>query len=406
MSYSNIDKCRFCDSELTDIIHFGDDFPLAGGFLRSEKEFANEKTYPLTLVFCIKCCLLQCKEYIHSDMLFKQGYFYYSSMIPMLRKHFNEYAATLASIYPNTRETTIIEIGCNDGVMLRPLKEHGFNVIGVDPSDTVKECVNNNFTIYNTYFNEETANQIVKDHGQCDVFLSSNSFAHINDMKSIMNGIKLVVKDNGLIIIEVHYSKTIIDELQFDFIYHEHMSYYNVTSFYNISQLFGMSLEDVEFTKIHGTSIRVYLRNTPNLPISDKVRQIIDSEKPYTNLDIYRKFNSDLQKWKNKILTTLQQFQNKKIYGYGSSGRSNIIIRYLDLHLDELIDDAPSKIGSYTPIYHNCIKSSQCIIDNPPDVIIILAWAYSNDIIANLKKIYNGKIIIPMPDITVLDISQ
>ena len=397
MNYEINTTCRFCDNNTIDVITLGDSFPLAGGFMNNKSDFINEKLYPLNLTFCNKCVLLQCKEVISSDILFKK-YFYYSSMIPMLKKHFEEYANKIECMYKNPSDIQIIEIGCNDGVLLKPLSEKGFKVIGVDPSNTVIECINN-FKIYNTYFNEELADKIIKENGKCDIFISSNSFAHINNMKSIMKGMKNILKENGIAIIEVHYSKSIIDNLQFDFIYHEHMTYYNVTSFYRIAILFDMELFDVEFTKIHGSSIRLYLRNSNTNKISDKIMNIMNDEKKLCDIELYKNFNNNLLNWKNEITIILNKFKGKKIYGYGSSGRSNIIIRYLDLYLDEIIDDAESKIGSYTPVYHLKIKSSIEIINNPPDVIIILAWAYKDDIIKKLNSIYKGPYIIPLPNI-------
>ena len=403
---NTINECRFCRSSMTDCIHLGDSFPLAGGFMNHEDEFKNEETYPLSLSFCINCCLLQCKQYIHSDILFKKNYYYFSSMIPMLVNHFNQYAEMLSEMVEEPSNYKVIEMGCNDGVLIRPLRKKGFKVIGVDPSRTVSKCIEDGFTIYNTYFNEELAYTITKEHGKCDFFLSSNSFAHIHDMSSIMNGIKKVLNENGMAIIEVHYSKLIIDELQFDFIYHEHMSYYNVTSFYNIAKLYNMSLERVEFINIHGTSVRIFLRNKPNMILSYTVAEIIHKESYLYDMNTYSVFNTKLYQWKSSMLELLNQYSGKKIFGYGSSGRTNIILRFLDLNLDELIDDAQSKIGSYSPIYHNKITSSQIIVDSPPDLLIILAWPYATDILQNIKKKYKGKCLIPLPTIQLIDLSD
>jgi hypothetical protein len=164
-----------------------------------------------------------------------------------------------------------------------------------------------------------------------------------------------------------------------------------------------MTLEDVEFTQIHGSSIRVYLRNSISGEQSLKVKNIINDEKKLCDIEIYKTFNSKLIDWKHSMIELLDKYKGKKIYGYGSSGRSNIIIRYLDYKLDKIIDDAESKIGTYTPIYHLCIKSSQEIIDNPPDVIIVLAWAYKDDIIKKLNNIYKGIYIIPLPSIETIN---
>ena len=400
---SIVTNCRFCSLNMIDCIHLGNSFPLAGGFMSHPDEFKYEKTYQLSLSFCKNCCLLQCKQYIDTDILFKNNYYYFSSMIPLLVSHFNKYADMIADLVDTPSKYTVVEMGCNDGVLIRPLQKKGFKVIGIDPSHTVKKCIEDGFTIYNTYFNEKIADVITSEHGKCDFFLSSNSFAHIHEMGSIMNGIKALLVENGLAIIEVHYSKLIIDELQFDFIYHEHMSYYNVTSFYNIAKIYNMSLERVEFINIHGTSIRIFLRNTQNLELSNTIKEIINKEDYLYDMNTYSMFDTKLQNWKTDMLKILNQYSGKKIYGYGSSGRTNIILRFLDLKLDELIDDAPSKIGTYSPIYHNKIISSQIILDSPPDLLIIFAWTYKDDILNNIKKIYKGTFLIPLPVIQLID---
>lgn len=398
-----IDTCRFCDNKLIEVINLGPNYPLAGGFMKNESDFENEKTYPLSLGFCDRCFVLQCQQVINSDILFCKGYFYYSSMIPMLVKHFDHYAQELATLVKDPAQYLVVEIGSNDGVFLRPLKKYGFRVIGVDPSDTVKQCIEDGFDIYNTYFNEGTAIDIVGQHGQCDIFLSSNSFAHINDMKSILRGMKILIKPDGLAIIEVHYSKSIIDELQFDFIYHEHMSYYTVSSINQIVRMYDMSLENCEFTKIHGSSIRIFLRNTAHLDLPDNVKDIIDNEYHLTQVSTYFDFSAKLYDWKIEMMRLIDEYQNRKIYGYGSSGRSNIICKFLDIKLDEVIDDAPSKIGNYMPIYHQCIRSSSILSDCPPDLLIILAWPYANDIIMKVRNLYQGPCLIPLPSIKLID---
>ena len=407
--YSVLKLCRFCDTPLDDIIHLGDRFPLAGGFLRSLDEAPKEKVYPLSLSYCQRCCLLQCKQLVDPDILFKRGYFYYSSMIPTLVHHFSLYAKQLASLFTDDERKGIVcvEIGCNDGVFLRPLWKEGFQVIGIDPSNTTEKLIQEGFEIYTDYFNDKTTDAILQKHGQCDIFLSSNSFAHINDMKCVMRCLKRLLKQNGLAIIEVHNTKAVLDELNFDFIYHEHMSYYTLTSFDRVSKLFDFTIDKVEFTKIHGQSIRVYLRNGV-YPVKDEIKSLLDAEKQYTDINTYLNFSRLIEDWHSHFIRFYDELHRngKKVYGYGSSGRANIICTYADIHLDAMIDDAKSKIGSYTPMYHVQIQSSDIIRTDSPDYILILAWPYATDIIKSVKetyKDYKGKFIIPLPKIKVVE---
>lgn len=403
--YTTLTNCRFCDQTVTDIIHMGNEFPLAGGFLRSLEEVKDEKVYPLSLVYCPDCCLLQCKQIVNPDVLFKKGYFYYSSMIPTLVNHFSSYAKELASLFTNDERKNVlcVEIGCNDGVFLRPLQREGFRVVGVDPSDTPKQLIVDGFSIYNDYFNEDTAEQILKDHGMCDIFLSSNSFAHINDMKTVMKSIKRILKPNGLAIIEVHDTKSVIEQLNFDFIYHEHMSYYTLTSFDCIAKRYGFRIEKVERTTIHGQSIRVHLRYSSG-PNSKEVEDELEKEKEFRQLSTYLNFSKSIEIWREDFnnLFRILNTQDAKIYGYGSSGRANIICTYADIDLKVIIDDAKSKIGSYTPIKHVQIQSPSIIETNPPDYILILAWPYAKDIICKVRaQNYKGRFIVPLPKIMI-----
>lgn len=414
--YTTLTHCRFCFTELIDIFHLGDNFPLAGGFLKNENQFQEELFYPLSLSFCQKCAVILCKQVIDSDKLFKNGYFYYSSMIPSLVTHFNQYALKLKQLFiepSNTTTLKVIEIGCNDGVFLRPLKEAGFEVIGVDPSDTPKKLIEEGFQIYNDYLNEQTTQQILEKNGQCDIFLSSNSFAHIDKMDSIFKSIKKLIKPTGDIFIEVHNSKSVFDEMNFDFIYHEHMTYYTISSFYNILKQYQMTIIDAEFTKIHGSSMRLHIKNTDTVPTPDKIKNLMQQEKHLTNINTYLNFTKTINQWKTDITTLYNDLINtnnnnnkkNKIYGYGASGRTNIICVFCDINLEQIIDDAPSKIGSYTPLYHQQIKDITILNTNPPDYILILAWPYTTSIIANIKKntTYKGKFIIPLPKIEITE---
>jgi methylation protein EvaC len=413
--YINLYNCRYCGNQIIDILHLGDTIPLAGGFMRDKSDFVYEKVFPLTLSLCEKCKYMQCKQVIDPDVIFKSGYFYYSSMIKSLVDHFTNLAESLYDKYkPTNRNVKIIEIGCNDGVLLNPLYEKDFYIVGVDPSDTVKK-ISEKYHIYNDYFTDDLANKIIIDHGQFDIFISANSFAHINNMQTVINGLKKVLKPDGLAIIEVHYSKTIFTELNFDFIYHEHMSYYTVSSFYYICKNNELYLEDVEFIKTHGGSIRLYIKNAKNDiknvkndMVNQKIYSIMEEEKNIFDLDYLKKYVSIIINWKNKFMSMIYYLksQNKKIYGYGCSGRATILRSFCGLELDGMCDDAKSKIGSYTPVFHDYIASSDILNIDKPDYVVILAWPYADGIIKQHVEYLNnqigGKFIIPLPEIKII----
>jgi len=397
--YMNIGKyilknnCRFCHNLMTQWFDFPGLYPLAGGFLNNEDDFIEENVYPLGLSYCKDCYLFQCNQLVKDDTLFKKGYFYYSSMIPFLVKHFLEYSEYLKKeYYDKENPKKILEIGCNDGVLLRHLKNIGFYVIGVDPSRTVSKLQEDKFNIYNTYFNDELANKILDKHGKVDIFLSSNSFAHIDDMESIIKGIKTILANDGVAIIEVHNSENIIKELNFDFIYHEHMTYYTKMSFHKIFSKYNMGVEKIEDINVHGGSIRVTLRNNIGSKIS-----IDNNDFEYS----LTQFKSKLFEWKNNFIKLYNNLTGGSIWGYGASGRANILLTFLGIKLDGIVDDAQSKINSYMPINHLLIKDSSEIYVEFPKYIIILSWPYSDNIMKKHEKYIKqgGTFIIPLPNI-------
>ena len=396
--YENRLECRFCKTMTDKILHLGDRFGLAGGFLKSKDE--EDYVYPLTLRLCPSCNYIQCQEEVSPDQLFKKHYFYFSSMIPSLVKHFKEFAEWIQERYP--KDSKIIEIGCNDGVLLHPLLELGFeNLIGIDPSHTIKN-IDSRIMTFPTYFNGAVTNLILDKYGPQDLFISCNSFAHINDMDSILKNMKRILKeDTGIALIEVHYSKHIFENKQFDFIYHEHVGYYTITSLYNICCMYGLSLVDVIHIPNHGGSIRCVIQNkiTQDIPLS--ILTWMQQENFLFSETFFKEYQEDLFSWKETFKTKMYQLiaDGKKVYGYGASGRANTLLNFTEITLEGIIDDALSKIGCFTPTLNIPIVDSSILYsDTPPDYVVILAYPYADYIMEKHTK-YKGIFIIPLPDI-------
>lgn len=244
-------------------------------------------------------------------------------MIPFLVKHFNEYADEMAIRFRPSldKPITVLEMGCNDGVFLRPLAKAGFDVIGVDPSDTVKRLVSDGFNIYNTFLSESVVDDILsKNGGPVDLFFSSNSFAHIDDMKTIFNCVKRVLKPNGRAFIEVHYLSAVVDELNFDFIYHEHMTYYSVSSFMRLATIFGMTLIDVRVTTVHGKSLRIELSNNAadSALTTNRVDSILQKEQHLRSIEKLSLFSKSIYDWRDEFKKLYEELKQTgvRIYGY------------------------------------------------------------------------------------------
>src|SRR5436190_663485 len=249
--YTVYNSCRFCGNKtLETVLHLGT-MSLAGGFLYSPKDFVFEKFYPLELCFCTSCFLLQTNIVIHEDVLFK-NYFYFSSKIKTLVDHFKKTAKELKKYIPGKTKNLLVEIGCNDGSFLYACLQQGWNVLGVDPAENiVQPLIQKGYPIINDYFTKKLSDKILKQYGKANVVFSSNTMAHIENMHDVLLGIKNLLKQNGILIFEVHYLGNLITDLQYDMIYHEHQYYYSLHTLQKFLVSHDMEIFDIQIIPIH-----------------------------------------------------------------------------------------------------------------------------------------------------------
>lgn len=404
--------CRFCYSKsIHQVLSLGN-MPLAGGFLKTEKEFKNEKLFPLKLYFCSDCYLVQTDLVINKKILF-QNYYYSSSAIRTLNDHFKAFAKTIKTKFP--KKKFIVEIGSNDGVFLNILKKSGFKVLGVDPAENfVKLLLKKGLNSINDYFSEKVAKKIVEKYKHADIIVSSNTLAHIEDMHDVVKGIRLLLKDDGILIFENHYLGNLLKENQYDMVYHEHQYYHSLLVLDNFFKSHQMEIFNVEKNPIHSGSIRVYVQKDKygHNKISRNVKKLLAEEKKMklNSLTTYKRFEDNIQKNKDNLLKLLIKLKkaNKKIIGYGASGRGTILSNYCGLDnkiLDYVIDDSKLKQELFTPGNHLKIKSSKILFGkNKPDYVILFAWSFFKEIIYKNKEYIKsgGKFILPLPKIKII----
>lgn len=413
--YRNYDKCRFCQHDIFSVINLGN-VPLAGGFIKKiDKDIiTNEKFYPLQLLFCPKCYLLQTNNVIDKETLFK-NYYYHSSAIKTLVKHFESSADYLTKLLPDTNKKFIVEIGCNDGELISILSKKGFRILGVDPaSNIVKPLIKKGLPIINDYFSESLAGKIVKKHGKADAIVSFHTLAHIEDMHDVIRGIKKLLRNDGFLAFEVHYLGNLIKEFQYDMIYHEHQFYYSMHAIINLLKMHGMEIFDAKRSPIRSGSIMYFIQKsrTGTRKLSKNVKKIILMEKKIGlhKVGTFLKFNKRIMKTKKDLIQLLNLLKKKKktIAGYGASGRGTIIMNYCGIgknFLDYIIDDAPAKQGAYTPGNHlKIVPSSILGTSKKPDYIVLFAWPFWKEI-KKRNKIYiknGGKFIVPLPQVKII----
>jgi SAM-dependent methyltransferase len=353
---------------------------------------------------------------VPADVLFK-NYFFFSSAIETLVDHFKCFAQEIHERFlKGKQKPSAFELGCNDGVLLKPLATLGVRAVGIDPSTNVVSSINaKNVTVINDFFTEKIARIINKEYGQFDVFLSSFSFAHIDDMIDIMKGVKCLLKDDGVLIIEIYYLGTLIDEMQYDMIYHEHMSYYSLKSLKSFLSRFEMEIFDVQnIPGVRSGSIRFYARNIGQRfeKISPAVHDMIryEENRGFDKAATYSEYAERVAETRRQLLDMLIRLKNegKTIIGYGASGRGTVIMNYCGIdgrYLDYVVDDAPAKHGFYTPGTHLPIKSWDYVKEAKfPDYVVLFAWAFTDEVIKKRQEYLEqgGKFIIPLPEVRVI----
>ena len=413
-------QCTFCNSpNITLITDFGN-MGLAGSFL-AQDELEQETLYPMNLVFCPDCYAVQIVDRINPDQMFKKNYFYFSSSIGTLRNHFKDYAADIVGRFlPSPQDTTVIEFGCNDGVLLSPLADLNVGrIIGVDPAANVVEKIDDDrVDIVNSYFDEFCAGNIVNQFGQADLILANNVFAHVDDINGLTRAIDIALAENGAFIFEVHYLGKIIEEMQYDMIYHEHIYHYSLLAVENHFSRYDMLVFDLKEVENHGGSIRFHIcRKNSNLATpTSNVRQFRETEitKGFHNISIFREFGQKINNQKSDLLRLLNDLkeQQKTVIGYGASGRANTMLQFCGIDsslINYMVDDAPAKRGFYTPGSHLRIESKIPLSKGKrPDYVVVFAWTFLREICQrNMEYLESGGLfIIPLPEVKILDIKS
>jgi len=350
-------------------------------------------------LFCDDCKLVQTDSVINPDVLFKD-YRYLSSV--GLTNHFKELAEVLNDKF-FIKNKKILEIGCNDGVLLEPLTKLGADVVGVDPaSNVVKVARDKGLNVIEDYFNYEN----FKEHeDKYDLVLANNSFAHITDIKNVVKGVNNVLKSDGYFVFEVHYLKSLIDENQWDNIYHEHIYYYSISALNNFFTKYGMTVIDFEEIPIHSGSIRVTVLNdsvdTPDKIFDRLLKEHKTIGNPNYMLDFTNKVENHIQDFKKQIKELSKDY---KIAGYGASGRANMFCNLTGLDenvVQFIVDESPERCGRYIANTKIPIVDVDKLKDSDIDIIIIFAWNYSKMIIKKVDemKINKYQYLVAFPNI-------
>lgn len=404
--------CRLCGSNnLTMFLDLGK-MPHAGAFIKEDR-IKDEVSYPLQVHFCNNCTLVQVLTAIPKETLFLD-YHYLSSVTRTLTEHFREYAMEIVERFGLTKDSLVVEIGSNDGVLLKPLQDLRVKAVGVEPSVNVsKIAIDRGLNVINDFFTEDVAERIGSHYGKADVITANNVYAHIEDMDGTTRAIKNLLNEDGVFVFEVHYIVDLLERMQYDMIYHEHLCYYSIRALARFFEKFGMEIFDIKKVPIHGGSIRVYVKNSSSKknPVLRSVNDFLQLEnsRGIANIETYVKFADRVKSETEKLVTFLRGLKKdgKRVVGYGASGRANTILNYSGIGrdvLDYIVDESPTRYDHLTPGTHIPIVPPAKFRSDNPDYVLLLAWSYEKEILSKEKAFVDkgGKFIAPIPEVKIL----
>lgn len=402
-------KCRFCSHEVhhefIDLVNA----PPSNAYLSFDQLDEPEVFYPLKVLVCEQCFLVQVDEYKKSDEIFDADYAYFSSMSSSWVEHAKNYVEMITEKQKLNSYSHVIEIASNDGYLLQFFHSKKISCLGVEPTKSTADVARGKgITVIEDFFGETLAGTLQK----ADVILGNNVFAHVPNINDFVKGLKVALKADGIITMEFPHLLNLIEKSQFDTIYHEHFSYLSLTTTTSVFKAHGLQIYDVEELVTHGGSLRIYASHSENnLSVMPNVAAVLQKEIS-ANLDTlkgYKGFQEKANKIKYDFLNFLldAKAQNKKVIGYGAAAKGNTLLNYCGIKndlIDFVVDKAPLKVDKYLPGSHIPIVMEENIKELKPDFVVIFPWNIQDEIIEQLSYIreWGGQFVTVIPQLKVL----
>jgi len=406
-------NCRFCGNSLTHTFCDLGISPVSNAYLKLENLQQPEPAFPLHAFVCEQCFLVQLEEFQAPHQIFEE-YAYLSSYSESWLKHAKHYVEEMCLRFSLNSTHQVVEIASNDGYLLKYFKDKSVPVLGIEPARNVAAVAENQgIPTLTKFFGSQTAQELVQQNLKADLLLGNNVLAHVPNLNDFVYGMKLLLKPSGIITMEFPHLLRLMEENQFDTIYHEHFSYFSFLTVEKIFAKHGLTLFDVEQLATHGGSLRIYAKHSEDNshPIQRNVTQLKNLEKNYglDQLITYQNFSQKVLGIKEQILDFFKQCKanNQDVAGYGAPAKGNTLLNYCGINPDLLkytVDLNPYKQGKFLPGTHIPIKSPDFISQAKPAYLLILPWNLKHEIIHQMAHIreWGGKFVIPIPKLEIV----
>ncbi len=403
--------CIVCGSKSVELFLDLGETPLANKFLKKDHLSKPEPTFPLRVGLCAECKHVQLLDGVPPAAMF-EDYLYISSASDVLKAHLHDLSDVVTQRCQLGAKDLVIDVGCNDGTLLSGFQRHGVRVLGVDPAkNLVNFTAEKGIDRYVGFFSSSSAKEIVAKYGHAKVITATNTFPHIPALRDFAQGLQTALAPGGAFVVEAHSLFDMLDQVAFDTIYHEHISYWALAPMIRLFEEHGMEVISAERLPLHHGQLRVFVQRRGEGKVQSSVGEILELEKKHglDRMETYKKFASNVEGIKKDLTRTISDLraQEKKVVGYGAPAKGNTLLCYLQLgpdKIDYIADKSKLKQGLFTPGMHVPVVSPERLLQDQPDYLLVLAWNFLDEIIEQQSeyKKRGGKFIVPVPKVKIV----